>query len=156
MSIFTMDFSTVWTGVLSRTARRIGLGLCGRVRSGTRIPEKTRNNGIIRIMKRIHPLCFANILIVPTYQTIWFNASWLTDNTFMIQVKSICLECLFASHPCPSLFFISSTLPPFVRRYSTESIIDRIMYIPRPFSFKLPESKLGLGIVLRSKPLPVS
>ncbi len=49
---FAIDSSILWAGVLSRTARRIGFGLCGREKSGTLIPINTRNKGIMRVMKR--------------------------------------------------------------------------------------------------------
>lgn len=52
-STFTIDCRTEWAGVLSRIARRIGLGLCGREKSGALIPIKARNNGIMRVTKRM-------------------------------------------------------------------------------------------------------
>ena len=60
---FTIDCKTLWAGALSRTARRIGFGLCGREKSGTLIPINTRNKGIMRVTKRTERLCFANIFI---------------------------------------------------------------------------------------------
>lgn len=74
-SIFTIDCSTLLAGVLSRTARRIGFGLCGREKSGTLIPVKTRKSGITRVMNRRYRLCLTNIFIVPTYQILIFNTS---------------------------------------------------------------------------------
>jgi hypothetical protein len=71
---FTTDCNTVWAGVLAKIARRIGLGLCGREKSGTLIPIKTRNNGIMRATKRIYRLCFANIFMGANYQIIIFKA----------------------------------------------------------------------------------
>ncbi len=66
ISIFTMDLWTVSTGILFRTARRIGLGFCGQDKSGTFIPQNAKNNGIIRITKCIHRLCLANIPMAAT------------------------------------------------------------------------------------------
>lgn len=51
ISIFTMDLWTVSTGILFRTARRIGLGFCGQDKSGTFIPQNAKNSGITRITK---------------------------------------------------------------------------------------------------------
>ena len=62
-SVFTTDCTIVRAEVFSRTARRIGLGLFGREKSGTLIPAKTRNNGIMRVMKRMQRLCFTNKLM---------------------------------------------------------------------------------------------
>jgi hypothetical protein len=86
-SIFTADCNSVWTGVLSRTARRIGFGLCGREKSGTLIPTQTRNNGIMRVMKRRYRLCFTNIFIASTYQTLIFNTSLLN---FYLRCERLC------------------------------------------------------------------
>lgn len=77
ISIFTIVFcSTSWGGE-SRTARRIGMGLCGREKSGTLIPKKTKHNGIMRVKNRMYLLCFANIFINSTYQILKFNTSRL-------------------------------------------------------------------------------
>lgn len=73
---FTTDGATVRAELVSRTARRIGVGLCGREKSGTLIPAHSRNNGIMRVMKRMQRLCLANILMVPPYQILCFNTSW--------------------------------------------------------------------------------
>ncbi len=74
-SSFTIDCNTLLVGVLSRTARPIGLGLCGREMSGTRIPVKTRSIGMTRIMKRKFRLCFANKFIITAYQILISNTS---------------------------------------------------------------------------------
>lgn len=52
VSILTVESCMDLAGVLSRTARRIGLGAWGRERSGTLIPTITRNNGMARVMNR--------------------------------------------------------------------------------------------------------
>jgi hypothetical protein len=67
-SYFTTDCTIVRADFFSRTARRTGFGLCGLEKSGTLIPNKVRNNGIMMTMKRMHRLCFTNILIKSTYQ----------------------------------------------------------------------------------------
>lgn len=73
----TTDCAMVLACVSHRTARRIGFGLCGREKSGTRIPKTTRNNGIRRSMKRRKRLCFTSRYIVSRYQILPFNTSWL-------------------------------------------------------------------------------
>jgi hypothetical protein len=69
-SVFTLDCTIVRAVVFSRTARRIGLGLSGREKSGAFIPTKTMNNGTMTVKKRMLRLCFTNILIKTTYQTL--------------------------------------------------------------------------------------
>ena len=65
---FTTDCNTLWAGVLAKIARRTGLGLCGREKSGTLIPIKTRNIGKMREVNRMHRLCFAKLFIFVQYQ----------------------------------------------------------------------------------------
>jgi hypothetical protein len=65
-SIFTKDCSIVRAEVFSSIARRIGLGLSGREKSGALIPTKTMNNGTTTVTKRIHRLCFTNLLMLVT------------------------------------------------------------------------------------------
>ena len=52
-SDFTTDCTIVRAVVFSRTARRMGLGLSGREKSGAFIPTKTINNGTMTVMKRM-------------------------------------------------------------------------------------------------------
>jgi hypothetical protein len=75
--IFTTDCTIVRAVVFSRIARRIGLGLSGRDRSGAFIPTKTRNNGAMTVTKRMQRLCFTGILIKITYQINSTNTSRL-------------------------------------------------------------------------------
>jgi hypothetical protein len=76
-SVFTTDCTIVRPVVFSRTARRIGLGLSGREKSGAFRPAKTMNNGTMTVQKRMLRICFANILIKIKYQILCFNTSRL-------------------------------------------------------------------------------
>ena len=69
-SVFTTDCTIVREEVFSRTARRTGLGLRGREKSGAFIPTKTMNNGTMTVKKRKHRLCFTNILMQAPYQIL--------------------------------------------------------------------------------------
>ena len=76
-SVFTTDCTIVRAEVFSRTARRMGLGLSGREKSGAFAPAKTMNNGTMTVNKRMQRLCFTDILIKATYQTLCCNTSRL-------------------------------------------------------------------------------
>lgn len=97
ISDFSIEATIERVGDLSNTARRMGLGLCGREKSGTRIPTQTKNKGIMKVMKRTHRLCFSKRFILLSYQNPLIYTRWLKLgielSVFMLQCQLTILYC---------------------------------------------------------------